>query len=670
MGLQGRVEDAFSEQGALSRMTHEFRLRPGQLDMAQAITRTLEEGGVLVVEAGTGIGKTFAYLVPALLSGNRVLLSTATKALQDQLFGRDLPGLVQALALPLKTAMLKGRASYLCQHRLQLARLEADPADSEQLAILARIELWAQASVSGDLAELSDLHERSPWVALVTSTRDNCLGSKCPSWRVCHVNQARREALSADVVVVNHHLFFADLAVRESGLAELLPSVQTVIFDEAHQLNETGVQFLGQQVSTAQISDFAGDLLHAGLLHARGWCDWPQLASRLQQAALDWRLLLGRQTTVVKLPWFDPHTDDARAPAWRAAIDLVHQALDQARLALESVAETGPELSRLSERVLSLIERIEGFSLPCPVGSTRWLELGGHLKLMETPLDIAQTVQTRLLEVQAESLAPRSWIFTSASLGHDAALTWFTEPCGLTAARVLRIDSPFDYARQAALYVPRDLPKPDHPEHSAQVANFVAKVALALGGRTLVLTTSLRALQLISEALIKAFSGSGSIDILVQGRGSKRDLMSRFRRGGSATTAGCVLVASASFWEGVDIPGAALQMVVIDKLPFPFPQDPLVQARAQRLEAAGRPVFKDYYLPEAAIALKQGAGRLIRHESDRGVLVVCDTRLTGMGYGRRLLAALPPMRRLADETELAAFLEELTKVSTKDSGRP
>ena len=219
MGLQGRVEEAFSEQGALSRMTHEFRLRPGQLDMAQAITRTLEEGGVLVVEAGTGIGKTFAYLVPALLSGNRVLLSTATKALQDQLFGRDLPGLVQALALPLKTAMLKGRASYLCQHRLQLARLEADPADSEQLAILARIELWAQASVSGDLAELSDLHERSPWVALVTSTRDNCLGSKCPSWRVCHVNQARREALSADVVVVNHHLFFADLAVRESGEA-------------------------------------------------------------------------------------------------------------------------------------------------------------------------------------------------------------------------------------------------------------------------------------------------------------------------------------------------------------------------------------------------------------------------------------------------------------------
>ncbi len=670
MGLQGRVEDAFSEQGALSRMTHEFRLRPGQLDMARAITRTLEDGGVLVVEAGTGIGKTFAYLVPALLSGNRVLLSTATKALQDQLFGRDLPGLVQALALPLKTAMLKGRASYLCQHRLELARLEADPADSEQLAILARIELWAQASVSGDLAELSDLHERSPWVALVTSTRDNCLGSKCPSWRVCHVNQARREALSADVVVVNHHLFFADLAVRESGLAELLPSVQTVIFDEAHQLNETGVQFLGRQLSTAQISDFAGDLLNAGLLHARGWCDWPLLASRLQQAALDWRLLLGRQTAVVKLPWFDAHTDDARTPAWRAAIDLVHQDLDQARLALESVAETGPELSRLSERVLSLIERIEGFRLPCPAGSTRWLELGGHLRLMETPLDIAQTVQTRLLEVQSESLAPRSWIFTSASLGDDAALTWFTEPCGLVAARVLRIDSPFDYARQAALYVPRDLPKPDHPEHSAQVANFVAKAALALGGRTLVLTTSLRALQLISEALVKAFSDSGSIDLLVQGRGSKRDLMSRFRRGGSATTAGCVLVASASFWEGVDIPGAALQMVVIDKLPFPFPQDPLVQARAQRLEAAGRPVFKDYYLPEAAISLKQGAGRLIRHESDRGVLVVCDTRLTGMGYGRRLLAALPPMRRLADETELAAFLEELTKVSTKDSGRP
>ena len=663
--LLSTVRNAFSSQGVLSRMVGAFRPRPGQSEMAEAIALTVAEGGALVVEAGTGIGKTYAYLVPALLSGNRLLVSTATKTLQDQLFERDLPGLVQALGLPLRTALLKGRASYLCQHRLGLAREQAELSNRNTLSELARVEVWALGTRTGDLAEVPGLDERSALNPLITSTRDNCLGSQCPSFRVCHVNQARREALAADVVVVNHHLFFADLAVRESGLAELLPTVQTVIFDEAHQLNETGVQFLGRQLSTGQWLDVARDLLSVGTQHARGWCDWPQLAAGLEQAAQDWRLLLGRQPDGVKLRWSGDTPDALDATAWQLALDAMQSASQAASDALASVVETGPEICRLAERLATLAERLAGFRGPCLANSVRWLEAGTHLKLLETPLDIADTVQARLMVPLQDAASRRSWIFTSATLGDDAALSWFTEPCGLADARILKIGSPFDYASQAALYVPAHLPKPGDPAHSLAVAELVAAAARMLGGRTLVLTTSLRALQVISESLQAAGDAAG-LDILVQGQGSKRELTHQFRQANQGERAGCVLVASASFWEGVDIPGTALQMVVIDKLPFPSPADPLVEARSLRLTQAGRNVFKDYALPETSVVLKQGAGRLIRHESDRGVLVVCDTRLARMGYGRRLLAALPAMPRLGSEPEFQDYLNQLTKISTMD----
>ena len=663
--LLSTVRNAFSSQGVLSRMVGAFRPRPGQSEMAEAIALTVAEGGALVVEAGTGIGKTYAYLVPALLSGNRLLVSTATKTLQDQLFERDLPGLVQALGLPLQTALLKGRASYLCQHRLGLAREQAELSNRNTLSEMARVEVWALGTRTGDLAEVPGLDERSALNPLITSTRDNCLGSQCPSFRVCYVNQARREALAADVVVVNHHLFFADLAVRESGLAELLPTVQTVIFDEAHQLNETGVQFLGRQLSTGQWLDVARDLLSVGTQHARGWCDWPQLAAGLEQAAQDWRLLLGRQPDGVKLRWSGDSPDTLDPAEWQLALDAMQSACQAAGDALASVVETGPELLRLAERLATLADRLAGFRGPCLANSVRWLEAGTHLKLLETPLDIADTVQARLMVPLQDAASRRSWIFTSATLGDDAALSWFTEPCGLADARILQIGSPFDYASQAALYVPAHLPKPGDPAHSLAVAELVAAAARMLGGRTLVLTTSLRALQVISEALQAAGDAAG-LDILVQGQGSKRELTQRFRQANQGERAGCVLVASASFWEGVDIPGTALQMVVIDKLPFPSPADPLVEARSLRLTQAGRNVFKDYALPETSVVLKQGAGRLIRHESDRGVLVVCDTRLVRMGYGRRLLAALPAMPRLGSEPEFQDYLNQLTKISTMD----
>lgn len=664
MDLREQVDQAFAPGGVLPRLLPDFLARSGQIAMAQAIAETIDSGGTLVVEAGTGVGKTFSYLVPALLSGEPVLLSTATKTLQDQLFGRDLPQLVQALGLPLRLALLKGRGSYLCLHRMELARQSAVLEDRSQLRTLAKVEQWSLSTRTGDLAELAGLDERSPVLPHVTSTRENCLGAQCPKFRACHVNQARREALAADVVVINHHLFFADLAVRESGMAELLPTVRTVVFDEAHQLNETGLQFLGRQLSSGQLIDFARDMLAAGLQHARGLVDWQQTAAAVERSARDLRMLAGRLPPGSRLRWTDAAPESMSADAWQEAMDGLHAALVQATEVMGKVAEIGPDFERLIERGMRLQALADFFMRERDPACVRWADVGAQLRLIESPLDIAQAVQEKLLKTDADAQSRRAWIFTSATLGDEATLRWFTEPCGLSEARILRVDSPFDYPRQAAVYVPRDLPRPADPGHSMQVASLVERLALELGGRTLVLTTTLKALRIISEQLQRRFEGAQELRVLVQGQGPKRELMERMRDAASDGAPGCILVASASFWEGIDIPGDALQMVVIDKLPFPPPNDPLVQARAGRLEAAGRSPFNDYFLPEAAVALKQGAGRLVRRESDRGVLVLCDTRLTAMGYGRRLLKALPPMRRLETEEALLDLLRELTRPAT------
>jgi ATP-dependent DNA helicase DinG len=669
MSLETPVAAAFAPEGVLSRAADHFRPRSGQTDMALAVARTIAEGGALVVEAGTGVGKTFSYLVPALLSGERVLLSTATKTLQDQLFGRDLPRLVQALGLPVRTALLKGRGSYLCLHRMELARQDASFPDRASVRALAKIEEWALVTRTGDLAELPGLDERSPLIPLVTSTRENCLGAQCPKFRSCHVNQARREALAADVVVINHHLFFADLAVRESGMAELLPTVRVAIFDEAHQLNETGVQFLGAHLSTGQLLDFGRDMLAAGLQLARGLVDWQQVVSAVERATRDLRLVVGKNAPGARLRWVNEAPGDVSPQDWRQGLEDLHLACSQAVAALSTVSEIAPDFVRLFERAEELALRVQRFAGPCEAGAVRWVDVGTQLRLVESPLDIAQAVQDKLLREGQEEASTRAWIFTSATLGDDAGLSWFTEPCGLSQAQVLKVGSPFNYAEQAAVYVPRELPKPNDPAHSGQVALLAAEGARRLGGRTMVLTTTLRALRAIGEELQRKFEGSGEVEVLVQGQWPKRRLIERFREGDSQGRPGCVLVASASFWEGVDVPGDALQLVIIDKLPFPPPGDPLVEARAQRLESQGRSAFNDYFVPEAAVALKQGAGRLIRRESDQGVLVVCDTRLATMGYGRRLLAALPTMRRLGSKEEFLETLDRFkapTRTSTTD----
>jgi ATP-dependent DNA helicase DinG len=663
MSLQDLSREAFAPDGALSRAADRFRPRQGQTEMAVAVARTIEEGGALVVEAGTGVGKTFSYLVPALLSGERVLLSTATKTLQDQLFGRDLPRLADALGLPVRKALLKGRGSYLCLHRLEQARHDAMLPDRASVRSLAKVEEWAQVTRTGDLAELPGLDERSPLVPVITSTRDNCLGSQCPKFRGCHVNLARREALAADVVVVNHHLFFADLAVRESGMAELLPTVRIAIFDEAHQLNETGVQFLGAQLGTGQLLDFGRDMLAAGLQFARGLVDWQLLASATERSARDLRLAVGRQGPGARLRWVDEAPEGVPAGEWRAALQALGESLAEAVAGLDTVSEIAPDFVRLHERATLLSRRVDAFLGPAAEGSVRWVDAGNQLRLVESPLDIAEAVRAKLLGEGREEESRRAWIFTSATLGDDDRLAWFTEPCGLESAEVRRVGSPFDYASQAAVYVPRSMPKPNDPGHSPAVAALAGESARRLGGRTMVLTTTLRALRTIGEQLQARFEGSPDVEVLVQGQWPKRRLIERFREGASEGRPGCLLVASASFWEGVDVPGDALQLVIIDKLPFPPPGDPLVEARSQRLESQGRSPFNDYFVPEAAVALKQGAGRLIRRETDQGLLVICDSRLATMGYGRRLMAALPPMRVLGSRED---YLDALSALCTAE----
>jgi ATP-dependent DNA helicase DinG len=712
--LRDLVQEAFAPLGVLARATDQFSPRQGQTDMALAVADVVSQGGSLVVEAGTGVGKTFAYLVPALLSGERVLLSTATKALQDQLYARDLPRLVQALNLPIRLALLKGRSSYLCTHRMEIARRDTQIPDRHTVHLLSRVETWSLSTRTGDLAELPGLDERSPLIPLITSNRENCLGSQCPKFKTCHVNAARREALGADVVVINHHLFFADMAVRETGMAELLPSVRVVIFDEAHQLNEVGVNFLGHQLGTAQLLDVTRDMLATGLQLARGLADWQGVCSGLERAARDLRLMGGKRMGAVKLRWTEDAPESIHPGAWTQSLQDVGAACVQALQALDTVSEIAPDFMRLHDRVAELAKRVDAFLNPCASDAVRWVDVSAsQMRLMEAPLDIAETVRERLMKTStvvaeddtdqepppwhdepsldealgshaqahasnaderdthasafdrafpmrpADDTRPRSWVFTSATLGDDPRLRWFTEPCGLESATVLRVSSPFDYPAQASLYVPRDIVRPNDPAHSAQVAALASDAVRRLGGRTLVLTTTLRALRAIGDAMKQQLEGSG-IEVLVQGEWPKRHLMERFREGAQADEGGCVLVASATFWEGFDVPGDALQLVIIDKLPFPPPNDPLVEARSKRLEAQGRSPFNDYFVPEAVVALKQGAGRLIRTESDQGVLVLCDNRLVTTGYGRRLIAALPPMRQLQTALELAQSLDALS----------
>ena len=652
------LSDIFSADGPLASLSDGYRVRPSQVELACAVQQTIESGGTLVAEAGTGTGKTWAYLVPALLASGKVLVSTGTRTLQDQLFGRDLPRVREALGVPASIALLKGRANYVCHYHLD--RLQGDDRALKaraEIQQLRQLQSFARDSATGDKADLPTVPEEADIWQRVTSTRENCLGQDCPRVRDCFVLKARRQAQEADVVVINHALFMADLVLREEGVTDLLPGADTVIFDEAHQLPDTATRFLGSSVSTHQLQDLSRQVEAAGLAYAREAAHWSDQARRIEQAARELRLscvalesIPGRRVT------FEAFPQPAEFDLAREALARV---LDEVGRMLAAVEEKHPDLAAAARSATELAQRVDqwgrpGRGVPEQVDGVaaivRWVELGlHHVRLHAAPLSVAEAFSNYRQGGQA-------WILTSATLSVQGDFSHFLSRLGLEGAHTLRMESPFDYPNQALLFVPRGLPAPQSPDFLPQFVSTLMPLIEANAGRALVLCTTLRAVERVALLLAEHYDSAGhSWPILRQGVGTRRDLLERFR-----TLPHAVLVGSASFWEGIDIPGDRLTLVAIDKLPFAPPDDPVIEARLRACRERGGNPFMEFQLPEAAIALKQGAGRLIRSESDWGVLMVGDTRLVDKPYGKQLWRGLPPFSR---SRELQAAVDFLARRS-------
>lgn len=628
------LDDVFATTGLLARALPGYAPRAAQRDMAEAVAASLRDGATLVVEAGTGTGKTFAYLAPVLLSGRKVIVSTGTKHLQDQLFDRDLPTVRQALGVNARTALLKGRANYLCLHRLDLAMAEGRFASRTQAAELEAVRGWAGRTRSGDIRELAEVAEDSPLWPRVTSTSDNCVGGDCPNFNDCFVVKARRAAQDADLLVINHHLLFADMALKEEGFGELLPGVDAVIVDEAHQIPEVASQFFGVSLGSRQLAGLARDAVQEHLREAGDMADLPAAAAALEQAVGELRLALGAGNR--RQPWAAV-ADDRRV---RAALDALGEQLESLRAWLKAAAPRGRGLENCWQRAERLAARLQLTAGQPPQEHVHWFEtFTRSFAIHCTPLSVAPQFRARL------DALDNTWIFTSATLAVGESFDHYVAALGLDRPRTLRLESPFDYAHHALLYLPPDMPDPRADAYTAAVVRVAREAIAASGGRAFLLFTSHRALQEAAAAL----DGSIEYPLLVQGQAPRAELLARFRRLGNA-----VLLGTGSFWEGVDVRGAALSLVLIDKLPFASPGDPVLQARIDALRAAGGNPFVDFQIPDAVIALKQGVGRLIRDVDDRGVLVLCDPRLLGKSYGRIFRASLPSMpatRRLDDVRE-------------------
>ncbi len=656
------IAELFSPNGPLARSIPGYSARPQQIAMADQIARALADNAVLVAEAGTGTGKTFAYLVPALLSGGKVILSTGTKTLQDQLFQRDLPTVRDALKVPVSIALLKGRANYVCPYHLARAEGAGLFRTPEEAGHIRAIMRFAKTTRTGDKAELSSVPEDSGAWSQATSTRDNCLGQDCPDLKGCFVIQARREALAADVVVVNHHLFFADVMLKDDGLGELLPACNAVIFDEAHQLPETASLFFGESLSTSQLLELARDTRTEAIAGAADFAALPEAVRVLEKAAKDLRLAFqdsGRSKSGGK-----EASGSARYalgqlelnPDFGKALAVLGDELDRFSQVLETQAARSEGLANCLERTGELRHRLKNWQKPEGSDMVRWAETYSQsAQLNATPLSVAEIFR-RQLEGH-----PRAWIFTSATLAVGRDFSHYLGELGLdglppgeegqSLVRTECWESPFDYPNQALLYAPEGMPDPNSPEYNEAVAQAAWPLIHASGGRAFVLCTSLRAMRRIHELLTARFAAEKfSAPLLIQGDGSRTELLERFRRLGNA-----VLVASQSFWEGVDVRGEALSLVVIDKLPFAPPDDPVLSARLEHLKAEGRNAFMEYQLPRAVINIKQGAGRLIRDESDRGVLMICDPRMITKQYGKRVWRSLPPFKRTREEAVAVAF---------------
>ncbi len=624
------LPEIFSPDGPLARAIGGYRVRDQQVDMAERIAAAIKACTVFIAEAGTGTGKTFAYLVPALQSGGKVIVSTGTKTLQDQLFNKDLPMVRDALKAPVKIALLKGRANYVCPYHLQRALADGRFLTREDAADARRISVFAKTTQSGDKAECIEVNENSPVWQHVTSTRDNCLGQECPDYKECFVMQARREAMAADLVVVNHHLFFADVMLRDEGMAELLPACNTVIFDEAHQLPEVATLFFGDTFSTAQVLDLARDAKTEGLTSARDCLDLPEAAKKLEKAAKDLRLAVGVDTGRFSCGQLE------EKPEFLPALKALEAEMTGFAAILETQAERAEGLEKCWQRATELQQRLGQWQNHGDPGYVRWGEAFTHsLQLNSTPLDVAEIFRKQM------GGHPRAWIFTSATLAVQGKFHHYCAELGLGEPDSACWNSPFDYDSQAVLYAPLGMPDPNAWHYTESVVDAAWPAVKAAGGGAFFLCTSLRAMRRTHEILKAKLEDEGlDMPLLVQGEGSKNDLLQRFRHHGAA-----ILVGSQSFWEGVDVRGEALSLVVIDKIPFAPPDDPVLSARIEQMKREGRNAFMEYQLPRAVINVKQGAGRLIRDENDKGVLMICDPRLIGKPYGRRVWQSLPPMKR-------------------------
>jgi ATP-dependent DNA helicase DinG len=652
--LAERTRAALAEGGPLDVRLEGYSPRAAQAQLAQAIAEAMDSRSTLVAEAGTGTGKTYAYLVPALLSGQRVIISTGTRALQDQLYHRDLPRVREALGAGLRTALLKGRANYLCQYRMEQAKGEKF-ATREVSAQFQRVVAWSGRTMRGDLAELADLPEDSPLWPMVTSTAENCLGGECPFWSECFVAKARQQAQAADLVVVNHHLLLADLAIKQEGFGEILPGAAAFVLDEAHQLPELAAQFFGEGLGSRQLLDVARDSLAECKHVTASLASVMAPARNLEQAMRELRLAMeplpqrAAQSRML-----------AHAPAVAALDQLEHAVVELAR-GLSPLADASPGFGTCANRAADLVHRLrtwrgtaagtgsgslpEGEDLaetrddssgsepdPVPAAATsvRWYELTPRgFVLQRTPLDVSGPLRRYREQSRA------AWIFTSATLAVAGDFKHISKRLGLDDPRELLQPSPFDWPNQALCYLPRGLPEPNSRDYLGAMLDAVWPVLEASNGRAFLLFTSHRALREAAEQLRDC-----PWPLFVQGTAPRNTLLEQFRASGNG-----VLLGAASFWEGVDVAGEALSVVVIDRLPFAAPDDPVLEAKLDAVRRDGGNPFRDEQLPQAVIALKQGVGRLIRSHLDRGVLVLCDPRLLGKSYGRLFLDSLPPFPR-------------------------
>ncbi|MGC6406628.1 ATP-dependent DNA helicase [Bisgaard Taxon 45] len=631
-----QIIKAFSEQGALSQGIAGFRPRAEQQEMAVAVATAIGEKSALVVEAGTGTGKTFAYLAPALLAQKKTIVSTGSKNLQDQLFKRDLPAIKKALNYSGKIALLKGRANYLCLERLEQVIAQGVLGDRSVLTDLSKVRQWQNATKTGDLSECVALAEDSPILPQLTSTAESCLGTDCPHYNDCYVASARKRALNADLVVVNHHLFFADIAVKETGFGELIPQADVIIFDEAHQLPDIASQYFGQSLTSRQLFDLCKDIHIVYRTEIKDMAQLGTASDNLLKTIQDFRLLLGEGNT--RGNWRELLAQSVVRKGFENLQEKIAFMSDVVKLALGR----SQTLDSIFERLEAIKTQLTRLADTTITGHCYWYEaIGRQFSLHITPLTVADKFGE---EMQKRETA---WIFTSATLEVGGDFAHFCQRLGITQATQKILPSPFNYPEQALLCVPRYLPSSNQQHTLTQLGEMLLPVIEANQGRCFVLCTS----YVMMRGLAAYFREQSELLILLQGETSKTKLLDQFIASQEA-----VLVATSSFWEGVDVRGDALSLVIIDKLPFTAPDEPLLKARIEDCRLQGGDPFHDIQIPEAVITLKQGVGRLIRDITDRGVVIICDSRLVMRSYGATFLKSLPNAKRTRDMNKVIQFL--------------